>query len=165
MDHLTDRQSDFINRFIMKLPETGADTPPDGQETATRPLKPLAVEMRRIWDAQKGTADRQIGALQRVLREQNSAACQEVADKGLIGFTGGLQSALSRTLIEIENSTAEDAKDIIEDAIDVFDSFHAFLKGDDAVNMIEKNPFNVTVDLKGTLGKALTEMKSAAAAY
>lgn len=158
MTELTAQQAEFIDRFILSLPDAGPTSDAAGD---TAPLKALARELRGIWDAQKSRADGQIERLQAVLREQNSPACREAADKGLNGWTDGLQVALARTFIECERASAKTAAGALKEAKTVFRDYESFLHTHPAVETMRQNPFQITVDLTGTLGQALKDMQAA----
>jgi len=148
---------EFITRFILK-PNAGAPAP----EATDLPER--ARKARTIWIGAKDRVDAELGKLQQVLREIDDANCQVIADKGLNGFTGKLQTGLLAALMDAEAAGPDVASDRQVALIDAIEDFEDRLANDPAISLIEDigamKEVMAPVALTKTLGAALGRMHS-----
>jgi hypothetical protein len=121
--------------------------------------KPALIE---IWRDAKDAVDGRITALQKACLNHPSdalrALLKEVADKGLNGVTDRASVGMIAAMMEAERTPETRTK-----AQKAVDQMRAFLKTPEAAN-VDENPFDIKVDLAGTLGAALDKIEARLAA-
>jgi hypothetical protein len=113
-----------------------------------------------IWTEAKEKADSGITKLQNALRERKDEDLDAIAEYGLYGATTGQSVTLMAALREADATGAPEAYEKVCDAVE---DFRDFLEGAPIVDLIEGNPFGVSVPLRATLGPALAELEKRAA--
>ncbi len=110
-----------------------------------------------IWIGAKEKADAGIALLQKALKQNGHPMLAQIADAGLNGVTDRNSVGIRVALAEVDSSGA--AAPAKAKAAKAVQSFRAFL-GSDIVKLIDENPFNVSVNLRQTLGDALDSLDS-----
>lgn len=118
------------------------------------PPPPGIADLLPIWRNAKDEVDAGIERLRRALRDTEDEDLAVIADLGLGGLSGGESVALMVAL-------REGARDKLRDASV---AFRKFLTKDEAVELIDENPFGVIVDARAKLGRALNQIDAALAA-
>lgn len=113
-----------------------------------------------IWRDAKEGVDAAIDALAARLRAFGDPDLERIAEFGLYGLTDGETVALTAALREAEADPAG-ARDKLADAID---AYRAALDDNDAITLIDRNPFGVQVSMRATLGRALAQLEQKLAA-
>jgi hypothetical protein len=113
-----------------------------------------------VWTAAKEVADSGIGRLQSALRQEDDPDLAQIAEYGLHHATSGRMNRLTVALREADGDPTPQTLSKLAGAIS---DFRDFLDGAPIVRLMEDNPFGVAVDLRATLGAALTKIESALA--
>lgn len=122
------------------------DPPGDG----TGPLLPL-------WLDAKDEVDGRLGRLQGALRGIGHPDLDRIAEYGLHGVTGRSSVGLMVALREADAPGADErARGKLASAIA---SYRSFLTENEAVRLIDDNPFGVDVGVQATLGAALARIE------
>jgi hypothetical protein len=108
-----------------------------------------------IWIDAKEEVDAGISRLQAALRETGDDDLEQIAEFGLFGASDGENVALMVALREADTG-AEGGLDKVESAVA---DYKDFLDGAPIIDLIENNPFGVTVPLRKTLGGALQQLE------
>ena len=146
----TEPQAAWVHRVLGVNTSAGVQ---DGD--ASSPMLP-------IWLDAKDEADKQIGALQQALRGFDDPDLQRIAEFGLNGVTGKSSVGLMVALREADQpGGGGEARVKLGEAIE---GYRRFLSDDKIVDMLEENPFGVTVTLRKTLGGALDTLVNRIAA-
>lgn len=119
-----------------------------------RPSKPLLP----IFVQAKESVDEGIGKLQDKLREAEDEDLDQIVEFGLYGATTGQTVELMAALRDAERG-GEKARKRLVDAVH---DYQDFLDGASIVDLIETNPFGVSVPLRQTLGAALDQLEQLA---
>ena len=122
----------------------------DAPGDQTGPLLPL-------WLDAKDEVDGRLGQLQGALRGIGHPDLDRIAEFGLNGVTGRSSVGLMVALREADAPGADRrARDKLASAIA---SYRSFLTENEAVQLIDDNPFGVDVGVQATLGAALTTIE------
>ncbi len=111
-----------------------------------------------IWTGAKARVDQGFAALQRELKAVDDPDVQQLADFGLNGVTDRDSVRLMAALMDADNGRGTDK------LVAAIDRFRSFLDGSPIVDLIEDNPFGVTIPLRAQLGSALDIIASKIAA-
>jgi hypothetical protein len=114
-----------------------------------------------IWQQAKETVDAGLGRLQNAFRKTGDEDLVMIADYGLYGVTQGQNVKLMAAIMDADSTKSPAALKKLAKAAQ---SYRAFLDGAPVVDLIEKNPFGVSVGMRQTLGAALTELQQRASA-
>lgn len=120
-----------------------------------------SADVLEIWRDAKESVDEGITKLQSALRENDHPALSRIADLGLNGVTEGNQTALAKALFEFKAASgAQKAKSAraLEAQVAVYAKF---LASDPVLDLVENNPFGVSLPLRSTLGTALRQIAQA----
>ena len=129
---------------------------PVAQDAA--PLSDPAGDPMAIWMAAKEDVDDGISALQSALRGQGHPVLAKIADAGLAGVTDGNQTALMKALFEMKFSSGDARKTAAKALLAQIAAYSTFLKSDPVIELVENNPFSISVPVKAPLGAALRQM-------
>ena len=132
----------------------GLDLPAPGGSGAARP------KLLPIWLEAKEAVDADIGKLQDALRAEEDEDLDQIVEYGLYGATEGQTVRLMAALREADSGAPAGLSKVIGAVHD----YQAFLDGAPIVDLLESNPFGVSVPLRKTLGAALSELERLAAA-
>ena len=114
------------------------------------------VSLLAIWLAAKETVDIGLGRLQAVLREFGDPELDQIAELGLNAVTDKSSVGLMVALREADAAGTDlAARARLAKAIQ---SYRSFLKENTIVQLIDANPFGVSLSLKATLGGALDSL-------
>ena len=114
-----------------------------------------------IWREAREEVGAQLTKLQGNLRQTGDPQLVRIADYGLNGITKRLQVGLQTALIEVDQAAGPARARAAAKAKTMVDEYVNFLKTDPAVELLDTNPFGVTVSLRDTLGKALDTLAKA----
>ena len=106
------------------------------------------------WRDAKEKVDQGISVLQDRMRKHPLKALGRIADAGLNGVTGKASVGIMAAVMEVDRSTPKAAASFAKAAA----SMRAFIASDTAA-AIDDNPFRVTIDLRATLGAALSAIE------
>ncbi|WP_143226508.1 hypothetical protein [Actibacterium pelagium] len=132
-----------------------SSTPPTPKPSG----REIAAQVRDVWDDAYRVVGNNLDGLRKALGAFDDPNCQELADKGLISFTGGLQVKLNKSFLELQSASPEKIDKACAQAEDTFRAFQSMLDSNEAVKLIDDNDFGVPIGLKSTLGDALNEMR------
>lgn len=160
MSGVVDAKAAWIERvFGIAVPTPGGATaPPPGAPP------PSWGEARANWQAASEAVDRQIAALQSVLRQSGDDALEAIAEFGLNGVTGDHRVRLAAALMEVGNGDAATMHTSGPELLKVVEEFRTYLDSSEAVEVVDDNPFGVSVAIRGTLVPALRQLAAAVAA-
>lgn len=114
-----------------------------------------------IWVAAKEKVDAGISRLQAALRRLKHPDTDRIAEFGLAGLSGGsVQTSLMTALMTFGNAPAADRQKAAGAVRQAIGAYRGFLSGNRLVELCEKNPFGVPLDLRGTLGGALDRIEA-----
>lgn len=109
-----------------------------------------------IWTDATDTAGEQIGALQGFLKGSGLPLFEKIADSGLHGITSGEFTKMRAALFDYDKAPGDTTAAGVITAIG---AMRGFLGGNNAVALLERNPFGVTVTLQSTLGSAMDRIE------
>jgi hypothetical protein len=119
----------------------------------------------QLWLNAKEQVDGRLEALARELRSYDDPDLAQVADYGLFGLANGRETVgLTAALMDYDRAGSAGraaARAAVTKAVGAYRA--GVLDGSDLVDMVDDNPFDVAVDLRGTLGGALREIERAVA--
>ena len=107
-----------------------------------------------VWRDAKEVLDRQISALQAAFRGVDHPLGQQIADKGLAGFSGNVQVGIMAALMEFKAAGAADRAARAAAVLKATGRLRGFLASDPALPLLEDNPFGIALDLRAVLGQA-----------
>ncbi|MEX0339537.1 MAG: hypothetical protein AB3N11_10905 [Arenibacterium sp.] len=150
---LTEQQQDFVEKFIGS-----------GPRSSTSKAAPIVLssDPMVIWRSGKKSADGGIGALQNAMRDKDIPALELIAKFGLNGLSERNQTKLMKALFEFNMSDDAGKKKAAKNLSDVAADYQNFIENDPVIALCENNPFGVTVNLKGPLISALSEIETLA---
>ena len=147
-------KKDWLQRVLgMQFTDVGSRTAPP------RGPAPIGAKLLPIWNEAKEAVDAGIGKLQDVLRATGDEDLEQIAEFGLFGASKGQTVRLVAALHEADSGNPAARGKVI----DAVQSYRDFLDGAPIVDLIENNPFGVTVPMRATLGGALKELERLAA--
>ncbi len=114
-----------------------------------------AANMLPIWLDAKETIDDAISKLQAQMRDVPHPLLARVADQGLSGLTGRLRVGLQVALTEYDRAASTDRPTLVPKVQSALAAFRTFLDTDRVIPLLERNPFQVPVTIRATLGAAL----------
>ena len=106
------------------------------------------------WRAASETVDKQISALQSVLRSSDDDELREIGEYGLGAVAGGFKVPLMAALMGAEAGDPRDRQKLAT----IIPQFRKHLEGDERVEACDENPFGVTLSIRATLVPALDEL-------
>jgi len=116
-----------------------------------------------VWQDAKDRADAQLTRLYDALRKSGVPALGRIADK-IEGTLQGFHVPLAAKLIDLDRAAAS-ARDAARAAASkAVDEALARLADDRRVRAVDRNPFGIPTDLRGTLEQGLTHLKARLAA-
>jgi hypothetical protein len=127
----------------------GVDLPAAGSAAGPR------AKLMPVWTDAKEAVDSGIDKLQQALRAADDDDLRQIAEFGLFGATQGQTVRLMAALREAD-SGRDGALPKVRDAVQ---DYRDFLDAAPIVDLIEDNPFGVSVPLRKMLGAALAELE------
>lgn len=115
-----------------------------------------------IWAAAKDEVDGQLNSLRSVLESYKHPDLHRIAEYGLYGVTERSTVALMAALRDADASAGNDAAR--QKLAGVITRYRADLDENRGVQLIDRNPFGVSVGLRQRLGDALAEIERQLAA-
>ncbi|KQP38986.1 hypothetical protein [Pseudorhodoferax sp. Leaf274] len=141
---------DAVEAALESLPAGG----PAGPSGAA--VKAAAKACLETWLQAKEAADVGLSRLQSALKSAGDPALQRIAEYGLAGVSRGLQVGLRVALQEFALATDRDKQAPAAQRLRAsVGDFRRFLATDPAVQLCDENPFDISVELRPTLGAAL----------
>ena len=123
-----------------------------GAEPAASPLD--------IWNAAKEQVDTGITKLQAALRGVKHPQTDRIAEFGLAGLSGsGVQTAIIASLMSYNRAAAAERAQAAPAVIAAIGAYRSFLGSSKLVDLCERNPFGVALDIRGVIGRALDEIE------
>ncbi|MDA7541583.1 hypothetical protein N8639_01955 [bacterium] len=116
---------------------------------------------KAIWREASESVDGQISKLQSALKATGTEELMEIAEFGLNGATGNFKVPLMAAIRNIDSAQADGRPKAVADALKIVNGFQNHIENDEAVLVVDENPFNVEVSIRDTLGGALKQMASA----
>jgi hypothetical protein len=116
---------------------------------------------RRAWDAAIQTVDRQISALQSVLRGSGDPELIEIAEFGLNAVTGDHKARLTALLTELGDGNLAVMERSGGKARALLAEFRTHIENDPRVAACDGNPTKVSVSIRATLAPALAALHAA----
>jgi hypothetical protein len=129
-----------------------------GPET-TAPTKTL-----EIWQQAKEAVGSQIAKLQAALRQTKEPRFLRIAELGMNGITKRLQVGLHVALLEFDQASGAARAKARSKAEALVADYQKFLQSNPEVQLVDQNPFGVSVTIRASLGKALDGIAQALAA-
>jgi hypothetical protein len=120
--------------------------------TAGRP-----VRLMPIWQETKEALDKQIGALQKALRNYNHPDLHQIADYGFLALTGGNHTRLMAALFNYDAQPSAKTATGVKTALDAFD---ALLASGSVLEDYDANPFGVSLRLGQTLRDGVSKLQA-----
>lgn len=133
------------------LPEAGGS---GGGATAV-------LAAKTAWQSAIEAVDTQITGLQSALKQNESEALKSIAEFGLGGVTRGSKVKLAAALMELGDGSPAAVKKAGPKVLAAIAGFRTIITADPRVAVVDDNPFNVAVSIKGTLGPALDGLEKA----
>lgn len=143
----TNEQSNWVERVL------GVAVAASAAPTATLPTP--REKLLPIWTDAKEEVDAGISQLQAALKATDDEDLQQIVEYGLYGATTGQAVRLIAALRDADASIEPGPRAKAATAIA---SYRDFLAGAPIVDLMEDNPFGVTVPLRRVLGGALDEL-------
>lgn len=150
----TNEQSKWVERVL------GVAMPQSVNLAASAPSGPRP-KLLPLWIDAKEDVDAGIGNLQAALKATQDEDLLQIVEYGLYGATTGQAVRLMAALRDADASNDPAALKKLSGAVA---SYREFLAGAPIVDLIEDNPFGVTVPLRRVLGGALDELERQIAA-
>ncbi|MFK7751722.1 MAG: hypothetical protein AB8B51_04160 [Sedimentitalea sp.] len=110
-----------------------------------------------LWMGAKQTTGDQLNELQNHLKNSGLGLFERIADKGLHGITSGQLTAMQVALSELDKSNG--AAGAVRKARTAIADMRAFLTTNEVLAILERNPFDIPVSIRATLGNALGEIE------
>ena len=145
----TNEQSKWVERVLGVAMPMAA--PPSGPRAKLLP----------VWIDAKEDVDAGIGKLQAALKATQDEDLQQIVEYGLYGATTG---QAVRLMAALRDADASNDPAMLKKLGGAVASYREFLAGAPIVDLIEDNPFGVTVPLRRVLGGALDELERQIAA-
>jgi hypothetical protein len=159
-----------LGKIVKELSGGGGAVPQPPPPPGAPPQK-SADDFAKLWAGAKqawldasSTVDAQISKLQSVLKAQNDKVLTQIAEYGLNGVTGNLKVPLMTAIRNIDGAAPAGRAKEIAAARKTVSDFQKHLATDEAVLVIDENPFDVPVTIRKSMGDALTQMAEALAA-
>ncbi|HET6608309.1 MAG TPA: hypothetical protein VFG62_16655 [Rhodopila sp.] len=116
---------------------------------------------RAAWQDAIETVDGQISALQKVMRDSDDEALEEIAEYGLNALTRNHKVPLMAAMMEIGAGSAESLAKSGAKALAAARAFRTHIESDERVAACDENPGGVQVSIRNTLGPALAQIEAA----
>ena len=142
------------------LPKIQAASVLAGMDQEGESPKQIAVSLRDIWDEAAQRTDRQLDALLRRIGADGSEQAQRVTGLGLSAWSKGAKTKLMVAILNLERTPPDGLTDgIRKETAKAIRAYADFLEFHPAVEAIENNPWNETVELSSVLAGALKKME------
>lgn len=105
--------------------------------------------------------DGQIEQLRRKLVESGEDDLREIAELGLAGVSSNHAVKVMAALMEIRTASKEKLPAVVERALPLVRRFADHVETAEVVLVVDDNPFDVPVSVRGTLGPALRRLEAA----
>jgi hypothetical protein len=116
---------------------------------------------RNAWRTASDAVDDQITGLQQAMKKDKFREIREIAEFGLNGATGNFKTPLLAAMMGIESAKGLDRLKEVLKARKVVQGFKSHLSSSELVEVIDGNPFEVTVTIRPTLIPALDALDDA----
>ncbi len=135
---------------------------PAGEAGLAAALAAWAKRRAEYRDASE-LVDRQIAALQAVLRQSDDEDLEEIAEAGLNAVTGNFRVSMMAAMAEVDAASGPAFRTAAAKAMRNIEAFQDHIGSDERVEAVDENPFGVTVSIRETLGGALSGLRDALA--
>lgn len=140
---LADQHDEWVTRVlgVRIAAASGADT---------------AKRLLTLWQDAKDEVDAKINELAAAVREEGDPDLDQIADKGLIGVTGGTAVKLTKAFLELR-SAGPDKRETAATALrEAAQAYRNTVFAHPLVDLIDDNPWGIKVGLRAKLDVALT---------
>jgi hypothetical protein len=123
-----------------------------------------AIDVSTLWREAKEATDQRLGLLAGKLRDTGDPDLVRIADFGLFGISGGgkgVNVALNKAMIEYAGSGTDKRPHAAQQLRKAVQQYRATLASNEAVRLVDNNPFGVNVAVATTLGAALEQIERA----
>ena len=119
------------------------------------------LDPRALWQEAKEKTDQRLNQLAGRLRRTGDPDLVRIADFGLFGIGSGkgMNVALNKAMIEYAGAAAAARPQAAEQLRKAVQRYRTTLSTDEAVRLVDRNPFGVNVALAATLGAALERIE------
>ncbi len=107
-----------------------------------------------VWMVAREAADRDIDALQNLLRAQKAPIFAKIADAGLHGITSGEMTRMQAALMEFDHAGPDDKAKAAARTQAAMAQMRAFLDGNPVLGLLERNPFGLARFRASGIGRA-----------
>jgi len=113
---------------------------------------------KQAWEAANKDSSAQIEKLQKALRESGDEDLAEIAEFGLNGVTGNFKVRLMAAIVAMDSANAEARAGIAKRAASIVSGFRSHIDTHPQVKACDENPLGVPVNIRSSIGGALTEL-------
>ena len=141
----------------------GIDVGSSAARPATPDLEAAGADPRALWQEAKEAADQRLNVLASKLRDTGDPDLVRIADFGLFGISNGgkgINVALNKAMIEYAAAAGERRAQAATKLRQAAQAYRATLASNEAVKLVDNNPFGVKVALLATLGGALDRIEA-----
>ena len=119
------------------------------------------LDAREVWREAKEATDQRLNLLATRLRRTGDPDLVRIADFGLFGIGGGkgMNVALNKAMIEYAGSGGVARQQAAQQLRKAVQQYRTTLSSNEAVRLVDRNPFGVDVALAATLGAALDRIE------
>lgn len=115
-----------------------------------------------IWAEAKSSIDRQIGALETFLKTSGAPVLERIAETGLHGVTSGQIVSLQAALMDFDAAATPVKSARLPALSSALKGMATFVQSDEAVGLMDSNPFKIDCTIRATTLAALSEIAQAA---
>ncbi len=149
-------QSEWVKRVLgVVMPDTAAAGLQASADPGAAAANKVIPKLMPIWRDAKEEVDGVIGKLQDALRAEDDEDLDVIVNFGLFGI-GKRQTVLLMAALTDADKDASPAA--LAKVSSVVGDYEAFLAASPAVDLLEDNPFGISVPMRKTLGGALSEI-------
>jgi len=133
-------------------------SPATAKLPANDPFAQSWAAAKQAWEAANKDSSAQIEKLQKVLRESGDEDLAEIAEFGLNGVTGNFKVRLMAAIVAMDSANAETRAGIAKRAASIVSGFRSHIDTHPQVKACDENPLGVPVNIRSSIGGALTEL-------
>lgn len=137
-------------------------TPPGMPAPATEEAGMPAAELITLFRDAKEDVDAGLGKLQAELRATEDEDLVRIADLGMFGMTNGEGVGLMKALMELRGAAPEKQEPLRKAARAAAAAYKTAVFSHPLADLVDENPFGVSVGIKARLGPALDTIARAA---
>ena len=141
---------------LLDMVDRALSAPPPEQRLSGREI---ANQLRDIWDDANKSVSQKLDQLRKAFGEIDDPNCKTLADGGLTSFTGGLYVRLNKSFLELQEAKPDQVDTACAVAAGTLGAFRKMIETHEAVQLIDRNHFGLTVGMGKTLGEAIAQMQ------